>query len=346
MITFNDSLSIHPIYKVSTPIATLDATDTASEVDFRLGQIRMAHSFHDFVKGHDYIAKITQKLDANQVLVNVNGHHIQMTLEQELALGKQLHLRFLGSNPTPSFMLLNQAHTHSADADIQLSQTAKLISQMMQTESIPLALRSQTSVQGQAVQQPQNIWTSPVTALPLGNSALIAHDIKHMVSMSGLFYESHLAAYAQGQRSLTSLLQEPQNLAPQTINAVTAQQLQTLESNKFEWQGQVWQNQHMHLSIEKLAIPANYEHHAQAKQSETVTSPIESHLQLNLPKLGDVRAVIRLENGQLKIHVSAQDNNTVEAMKQASHDLIDAFKDAQQSLIALSITSEDANAKR
>lgn len=346
MITFNDSQSIQPIYKVSTPIATLDATDTASEVDFRLGQIRMAHSFHDFVKGHDYLAKITQKLDGNQVLVNVNGHQIQMTLDQELGLGKQLHLRFLGSNPTPSFMLLNQLQANLANADIQLSQTAKLIAQLIQSEPTALALRTQPNIQALAAQQPQNIGATPVTALPLGNTALISRDIHHMVNMSGIFYESHLAAYALGQRSLSSLMQEPQNLAPQTIYAITHQQLQTLESNKFEWQGQVWQNQHMHLSIEKLAIPANAEHHTHAKQHDTMTAPIESHLQLNLPKLGDIHAVIRLENGQLKVHVSAQDTNTVVAMKQASHDLIDAFKDAQQSLIALSITTEDSNAQQ
>lgn len=333
MISAIETQSIPPIYKATSPLASLDATDAATEVAFRLGQIRMANTFHDFVRGHDYLAKITHKLDANHVIMHVNGHHIQMAFDQNLPLGQQLQLRFMGNNPTPSFMLLNTVHHGVNDAQTQVSSTGQWVTQILHAE-----YPASTQAKFNAV--------SPMTQIPLTQPHYIAQDIQQTVSMSGLFYESHLAEFTQGQRSITSIMQEPQNGLHHQHNAMTVQQLNVLETNKFEWQGQVWQNQMMQLSIEKLPIDINVntqEHHYSPEESAVA---FESQLHLDLPKLGSISTILRLAHGQLSVQMNVEDANSLAMLRQDKSSLIQAFEHVSQKLSALSIESEHASHTR
>lgn len=326
MIISTENTGVQPILKATAPLASLDVTDTASEVDFRLGQIRMANTFHDFVKGHEYLGKITAKLDAPLVMVNVNGHQIQMAMEKDLPVGQQLQLRFMGATPNPSFLLLDSPKSSLTNPETHLSDAAQRITQYLRfTHSDTNTLGQQTSM----VQQAQ-----PVTTAPLLNPQQIAQDIKQSVSMSGLFYESHLASHAQGQRSIASILQEPHNAQPQQIAHLVPQQLQVLENNRFEWQGPIWQNQMMHMSIERLSsgqVHQRDDDHATSKLNEPVEH-YESKLHLNLPKLGNINARLLLINGQLQLTLSAEQASTTQAMRLESHALTQAFADASDAL--------------
>lgn len=333
MINAVETQSIPPIYKATSPLASLDATDASTEVAFRLSQIRMANTFHDFVRGHDYLAKITHKLDANHVIMHVNGHHIQMTFDQNLALGQQLQLRFMGSNPTPSFMLLNTFQLGVNDAQTQVSNTGQWVNQILHSD-YPVHPQAKLNA------------ISPMTQTPVTQPQRIAHDIQQTVSMSGLFYESHLAEFTQGQRSINSIMLEPQNALHHQHNAITVQQLHLLETNKFEWQGQVWQNQIMQFSIEKLpnnVNVTNQEHHHSAEEPPVA---FESRLHLDLPKLGSISASLHLVQGQLRIHLNAEDANTLAMFCQDKASLIQAFEYTSQKLSTLSIESEHATHAR
>lgn len=326
MISSAESTGVQPILKASAPLASLDVTDTASEVDFRLGQIRMANTFHDFVKGHDYLGKITAKLEAPLVMVNVNGHNIQMAMDKDLPIGQQLQLKFMGASPNPSFLLLDQTKSSLANPQTSLSEAAQTISQYLR------AANGDMNILGQ--QKHSLMQAQPVTATPLLNPQQIAQDIKQTVSMSGLFYESHLAAHTQGQRSIASILQEPHNTKPQQVAQLVPQQLQVLENNRFEWQGPIWQNQMMQMSIERLpAKQTDFEDYSQSERTPNdTTEHYESKLHLELPKLGSIHARLLLVNGQLQLSLSAEQESTARTMQLERSTLTQAFADATEAL--------------
>jgi hypothetical protein len=126
---------------------------------------------------------------------------------------------------------------------------------------------------------------APALTRTPANAPHLAGVIADTISGSGLFYESHLAEWVDGARTIGQIRTEPQNgLNPPLV---VDDQLQALSSGAIAWRGEVWPGQTGELMI------GEEERHARADQPTTW----HARLALHLPDLGRIEAHLSL-NGQ------------------------------------------------
>lgn len=144
---------------------------------------------------------------------------------------------------------------------------------------------------------------------------------------SGLFYESHLNELSFGQRSVASLMTEPQAplahagaaadhgpTQPATASQVAAQagqlaslhpdthllvrqQLEVLANQTLMWSGQAWPNAPMRWEIERRESPPG--------TPDTSGDHWATRLNLSLPQLGSIEARLSLSGQQLVMRLVA-----------------------------------------
>jgi hypothetical protein len=186
---------------------------------------------------------------------------------------------------------------------------------------------------------------APLAAAPDVAPEQMAAMLKDAVGKSGLFYESHVRAWAEGKLALPELANEPQMLRPgslaqpgqaQPLDSATAQfinlQLTTQEQARVEWQGQVWPGQHMQWDIQRDA-PQRGQHGEQAEEAATWRSGVR----FSMPHLGDVHAQLVIANGQLHIQVRAGSEATRDQLRLHSRALAGALEAAGSPLSSLDI---------
>ena len=143
---------------------------------------------------------------------------------------------------------------------------------------------------------------TPVVAAPGADAPSIAAGLQQAVGKSGLFYESHVAEWAQGARQLADLNAEPQQQAAregvrqQPLDPATAQfinlQLSTQEQAQVAWQGNLWPGQPLQMEVGR----DEREGHDEAGEA-----PWHSRLRLNFPGLGELDARLSLSGGTLQV---------------------------------------------
>jgi hypothetical protein len=243
-------------------------------------------------------------------LVEIEGQTVAMRLPQPTAPGDTLRLRFAGHMPQPVF-LLEAPETAASDAP-RLSQTARMLSDLMQ--QLPARNAPPTLTPA-----------GPLLDRPAASPAVVALALRSALVRSGLFYESHLANWVNGEDSVEGLMQEPQNrlaaaaaaraaaqpasaalalreaaetTGPKSLNpmhALLSQQLQVLESPHFVWRGEVWPGQPLEWLVRQETEQA--QDHTKLPADE-VAAGWESRLKLTLPRLGTVDVHIRLDPQQ------------------------------------------------
>jgi hypothetical protein len=119
-------------------------------------------------------------------LVEIEGQTVAMRLPHPAAVGDTLRLRFAGHMPQAVFLL--EAPETAASDGPQLSQTARMLSQLMQRVPERNAPPTLTP-------------PGPLLGQPTTDPALIA--LRHRAGPQRAVYESHLANWAVGQDSLT-----------------------------------------------------------------------------------------------------------------------------------------------
>ncbi|MCS0595054.1 flagellar hook-length control protein FliK [Massilia agri] len=157
---------------------------------------------------------------------------------------------------------------------------------------------------------------TPVVAAASLDAASIAQGLQQAVGKSGLFYESHVAEWAQGARALADLNAEPQQQAaregqrPLPTDPATAQfinlQLATQEQAHLSWQGNLWPGQPMQLEVRR---EVDEEQEGQGEGEEAAARAWHSRLRLTFPGLGDVDARLTLVGGALQLRVSASEDS-------------------------------------
>lgn len=227
LIKLSDNPGVAPVSRVTQTLPTVRVADTVQDVDFR---------FNQFIKGQDYLAQVMSRADSRHFNVDVGGTLLKMDLGSQARVGQNLTLRFLDETPTLTFQLMSQL-TAEAEPDIALSSAARLIDsklQEAQKQGVPTRFEA-TGVVTQSPQAPQQM----------------AQDLKQALTLTGLFYESHLKAFAEGGRPLAAILQEPQNQPNSNAGTMLLpQQLSVLENSRVNWRGEVWPGQQMNWSVE------------------------------------------------------------------------------------------------
>jgi hypothetical protein len=151
---------------------------------------------------------------------------------------------------------------------------------------------------------------TPLLGAPGGDSSKIAAALQQGLANSGLFYESHVAEWAQGARAQAELAAEPQarGMAPPSDPA-TAQlinlQLNAHEQARVAWQGQLWPGQELRWEIERDAPERDAG--GRDGDGDGGHGSWQSSLRLRFGRLGEVAAKVVLSGGQLHIRLDAPD---------------------------------------
>jgi hypothetical protein len=167
-----------------------------------------------------------------------------------------------------------------------------------------------------ATQKSDASGASAVARAPLLNAASqdaaqIAAALKEGLDKSGLFYESHVAEWAQGGRTLGELAAEPQARGmPSPTDPATAQlinqQLNVQEQGRIAWQGQLAPGQPLEWEVERQ----EHDDAAQGQgggQDGSSGATWQSRLRLRFPGLGEVGAQLVLSGQQLHIRLDTSD---------------------------------------
>ncbi|MGB9988703.1 flagellar hook-length control protein FliK [Massilia sp. SM-13] len=177
---------------------------------------------------------------------------------------------------------------------------------------------------------------------------------------SGLFYESHVAEWAQGKRPLQDLAREPQmqRLAQQQASAgnealaklaggpdlsaaqMINQQLHTHEQARVQWQGEAWPGQPMQWEVRR----EQQEQQSGGGQDEAASEPVwRSGVRFRFPLLGKVSANVTLAGGQVHLQVESGSDDTAATLRAWAGVLQQAMEAAGAPLSSLSIQAEGGN---
>ena len=159
------------------------------------------------------------------------------------------------------------------------------------------------------------------------------------VTQSGVFYDSHLKQWSEGERTLLQVQAEPQN-QPRTLPAELAAQwvpaqLNALEQQRFQWHGEVWPGQAMQWEVkEDTSEPP------QTPEGETQAA-WKSVLQLDFPGLGKVNATLRLVGEHVQVQLRAQEITTAATLKSQGDRLGEALAASGTTLDGLTVQRDE-----
>lgn len=322
MLNKLDSSSINPVSRI-TPMLAVDPIGTINQA--------LADRATQLVKGQEYFAHVLSKVDETTYNVKVEGKGIvkdlvlKMELRSSTQAGQTLLLRYMHDAPTPTFQLLSNPSS-DAGSKADISPVAQLIGNILsKADDAGISTRFEAA--------------AIVTHVP-NNAQIVAHDLKHAVSTSGLFYESHLSDLVQGNQTLMAIRQEPQNQANLALVGLVSQQLAILENQRMSWHGEVWPGQKMQWDV-YLPQTGDGSQQASYQQQTGEDRPIASEITLHLPQLGKVSARLSIIDGRMRIGISAEQTQALETLKGQKLSLAKAIEKNGQQLDRLTISHHE-----
>jgi hypothetical protein len=299
--------------------------------------------------GQSLQAEVLAKLSDGSYVVRVADMAARIPLPQNVQVGAQVPLTLVALNPRPTFQVATaQGGQAFAEAGPPLPEGASLLGSplaylegkeaaaltrasalLANTRALPAAAGAtgdagaSLSKAGKALgdviaaalmsDTPQTaaIGRTPLMNAPGANAGQIAAALQQGMEKSGLFYESHVAEWAQGTRPQAELAAEPQarGMAPPSDPA-TAQlinlQLNAHEQARIAWQGQLWPGQELRWEIERDTPQGDMD--GRSGQDEEDRGNWQSSLTLRFGRLGEVAAKLVLSGGQLHIRLDAQES--------------------------------------
>jgi hypothetical protein len=294
--------------------------------------------------GQSLQADVMTKLPDGSFVVRVNDMAARMPLPPGAQTGTQVPLTLVALTPRPTFQVrTDQGGAAFAEAGPELPEGAspqsaplaylegKEAAALARTAALLAGTRSlarlpsgaadganaSISTAGKALgdviaaaqkadtQASAAVGRTPLLAAPSGDADAIAQALKDGLGKSGLFYESHVAEWAEGTRSRADLAAEPQARGmPPPTDPNTAQfinlQLNAHEQGRVAWQGQLWPGRDMHWDVERDA-------HSGQDGDQADGTTWRSSLRLRFGALGDVAARVVLSGDRLHIRLDAPD---------------------------------------
>jgi hypothetical protein len=332
---------------------------------------------------------VLAKMADGTYLVRVAGNPARMALPEGAQVGTEVPLKVIPGTPRPAFQLAGALPTtpltYSAGAaasplpggaDLESLPTADLARVAVKNATLaqttaqaavgdPKTLpqlsatgRALGDVMAAAMKLPQpaetRIATVPIAAAPTADTQQIADGLQHAIDKSGMFYESHLAEWADGERPLAELRGEPQMATgKQALEAVRtgvppdpataqliSQQLTTQEQGRVSWEGQLWPGQAMQWDIARDGPGGNGQHGG----GEDGAPPWRSQLTLRFAALGELGASIVMAGDQVHIRLQAGSDASGDLLRAHAKRLQEALDAAGTPLSTLAILDPAAEA--
>lgn len=297
-----------------------------------------------------------------EATVLIGAQPVRMELPVKVSVGDTLQLVFSGRNPHPVFLLA--AVDRPPHVAAHFSGAALLLGELMaltRDKQAPAAVHGQNPLLDEAPLYP----------------AILAIGLRSALSKSGLFYESHLGDWMNGNYPLAGLLQEPQGRisfstlarregAPDLNDRITtaganvlaspvdspadsesvvapemhnliAQQLQLLENHSLIWRGEAWPGQAMEWEVAR-----DYVEDASRDGGTTATSAVwATEIKLDLPRLGMVTLNIRLDaQSHFDVHLAADDGTAGSIMELARPEIMQKLLAAGCNVQSLSVEKD------
>lgn len=257
---------------------------------------------------------------------SLTSSHAQATLQESSAYAT---IKSTGTLPLADVEIAAQRAAQtpmSLSTQTALSSTGQLINKLLlETSNSPENLRLKGKIPLLA-----NLSNLTGANNQLPTTQLVRQletSLRNNINQSGLFYESHVAQWASGQRSLAELQNEPQAKIPpsseQLILANTEdsnhasltqlihQQLEVLEHQKIQWTGLLAPQIPVQWSIEEGQA---HQHQSGAEEPAQETT-WQSDLRIELPHLGTVAVRIHLNANQLQLSLKSDATATTSLLK-------------------------------
>ncbi|WP_243373932.1 flagellar hook-length control protein FliK [Geotalea sp. SG265] len=145
--------------------------------------------------GQQVQAEVMAKLPNHLFLARIAGELFKMELPLNVQPGETMHLTFVSAEPRFIFEL---ARPENGRLPVTISTTGKWLSSLVNGSAGEAGRANQSGSSAQILD-----------GLPT-DTGYFATRLKEALSTSGLFYESHLAEWARGERPLDQLMMEPQ----------------------------------------------------------------------------------------------------------------------------------------
>ncbi|NHZ99213.1 flagellar hook-length control protein FliK [Massilia sp. CCM 8734] len=181
-------------------------------------------------------------------------------------------------------------------------------------------------------------------------AAELARKLEQSISGSGVFYESHVAEWADGKRPLSELQREPQmqqamatpgaRPASAAAELASAQlinlQLTTQEQARVSWQGQLAPGQQLQWEIHKDAPEQR------GRGAGDDSAPVwRSGMRLRFPLLGEIEATIVTSGDKVHIELRTASAGTGEALRARAGELTSALDVSGTALASLIIRTQE-----
>lgn len=304
-----------------------------SDNPVRVFQTSLQANFNasQWVVGKHYPAEVVASLKDGAAMVKVADSLVRMQFPQLPEVGARLSLTLISTSPRAIFLLNPPETNMRSDTSAVLSSTAKLVDQLTQY--------AQHSPQKNTV----TTGKTPLLNTPDVDTTTMSKALQTSVSSSGVFYESHLAQWAKGTLDVTELMKEPQanfskNLSDHNpvalskeATSIIQQQLQTMEQQRFAWQGELWPGQAMEWEVSRDAP------HQKNDASEKTW---QSAVKFELPQLGAVSAQLQLTGTRIKLTVYTEDASTTLKLQSHTGELVDALEGSGVKLDAFLIETK------
>lgn len=307
MVARLDSANAAPVASVSTLRSTTVLGDPRQDGVGRLQQVEIGRTLQ---------GRVQATLSDGSALVRLGNEapparplELRLQLPAGFAVGDSLALTLLTREPHLTFGLQGLLGQNGS-VQTHFSAAGELIGRLLQSE----VGKPARPLQGNA----------PLLATPGTDSTQViqlTQQLQQSLESSGLFYESHLKQWSQGERTLDQIRQEPQNRPGGDAAAaqLLPQQLDTLEQRRLVWQGELWPGQPMQWELVQEKNPGqNQREPGQPAAWETV-------LKLELPQLGQVNATIRLQGEQAQVRLRVMDKAVAAALQADQGRLDDAL---------------------
>ncbi|ABQ26549.1 flagellar hook-length control protein FliK [Geotalea uraniireducens] len=291
--------------------------------------------------GQQVQAEVVAKLPNHLFLARIAGELFKMEIPLNVQPGETMHLTVVTAEPRITFEL---AKGDNGNGPVNISAMGKWLSSLVGDAGVE---------QNAAVRL---FSMSKVLDGPPADMEQFASRLREALTLNGLFYESHLAEWAIGERQLKDILREPQGklskrLAAGSLKAgqnqssdddmmlssfkgesvssdrpssahnrssaefiadsqtfpIIREQLAALHTGHLVWNGQVWPDQKMEITIEERDVNGS--------RGEPQEKAWETSLKLHLPRLGTIAATLRLSADGVDVVVEAENVETTTLLK-------------------------------
>lgn len=322
-----------------------------------------------WVPGQKVTATVMATLPNGRFQVLVSDMFLDMNLPKNTQPGQSLELTFISSQPKLTFALSRDLEAAAqSQSSVKLSDTARFLGGLLEKLS---------QLEGGEDASPLAKVAPLLTGAPADTKGL-AQILHNALAKSGLFYESHQAQWAAGQRPLADLLEEPQGRLSPMLNAregvekfapvqpgrpeeakassaaenpaSLAAKGGTLEEKVHPHTLPLVQQQLDALDMRQLVWQGQIwpeqtlrweieEREAREGEGEDLPN-WQTRLKLRMPRLGDVTALLAFSPLGIRIDLEAADPDRESLMREAQPDLVQAFDRAGLKLAGVAIRAQ------